>query len=160
MSYTKRQFVTEAYTELGMADYVFDLQPEQLLGACRRLDAMLAEWNGRGINLGYTLPTSPENTDIDQETTVPDWANEAIVLNLAVKIAPMHGKTVAMETKTGAKLALNTVMINTAKDVVMKLPADTPIGAGYKRMEYPFIDETVDTGFIDEPGEELTFEAP
>ena len=160
MSYTKRQFVTEAYTELGMADYVFDLQPEQLLGACRRLDAMLAEWNGRGINLGYTLPTSPENTDIDQETTAPDWANEAIILNLAVKIAPMHGKTVSMETKAGAKLALNTVMINTAKDVVMKMPDGSPVGAGYKQTEYPFTGEVVDESFLEDPEDSLTFEAP
>lgn len=157
MSYTKRQFVTEAYTELGMADYVFDLQPEQLQSACRRLDAMLAEWNGRGIQIGFPLVTSPENTDLDTETGAPDWANEAIILNLAVKLAPMHGKQI---NGAAAKLALSTVMVNATPDVRMQLPSDMPVGAGYKRTSYPFKGEIVDTSFIEEPTNELTFEAP
>ena len=157
MSYTKRQFVTEAYTELGMADYVFDLQPEQLMVACRRLDAMMAEWNGRGISLGYTLPSSPQNTDIDQESGVPDWANEAVFLNLAVKLAPMHGKQV---NGASAKLALSTVMVNATPDVRMNAPSDMPVGAGYKRGSYPFKGEVVDTSTLSDPTQEINFEAP
>jgi hypothetical protein len=48
VGYTKRQFVTSAFEEIGLADYVFDLQPEQLEGALRRLDSMMAEWNAAG----------------------------------------------------------------------------------------------------------------
>ena len=48
MGWTKRQFVTQAFEEIGLASYVFDLTPEQLQSALRRLDAM-----------GWTPP--PEN---------------------------------------------------------------------------------------------------
>lgn len=159
MSYTKRQFVVEAYTELGMADYIFDLQPEQLVGACRRLDAMMAEWNGRGIQLNYILPTSPENTNLDDETNVPDWANEAVFLNLAVKLAPMHGKMVSPDTRASAKMAFSTAQARTSKDVEMQLPDGVPLGAGYKRITEPFTDVPDDPNFIEEP-EDLIFETP
>jgi hypothetical protein len=53
MGYTKRQFISAAFEEIGLASYVFDLQPEQLQSALRRLDAMMADWNAKGIRLGY-----------------------------------------------------------------------------------------------------------
>ena len=45
MGYSKRQFVEAAFAEVGLASYVFDLQPQDLEQALRRLDAMMAEWN-------------------------------------------------------------------------------------------------------------------
>jgi hypothetical protein len=87
MGYTKRQFVTSAFEEIGLADYVFDLQPEQLEAALRRLDSMMAEWNAAGIRLGYAMPSSPQDSDLDTETNVPDSAWEAIITNLAIRIA-------------------------------------------------------------------------
>ena len=71
MGYTKRQFVTSAFEEIGLADYVFDLQPEQLEAALRRLDSMMAEWNAMGIRLGYSMPSSPQDSDLDEQTNVP-----------------------------------------------------------------------------------------
>jgi len=65
MGYSKRQFVEAAFEEVGLAAYVFDLQPQQLESALRRLDAMMAEWNAKGIRLGYPLPGSPQNSDIN-----------------------------------------------------------------------------------------------
>ena len=59
MAYTKRQFVEAALTEIGLASYVFDLQPEQLEYARRRLDAMMADLNGKGLRLSYPIPSSP-----------------------------------------------------------------------------------------------------
>lgn len=56
MGWTKRQFVTQAFEEIGLASYVFDLTPEQLDSALRRLDTMIASWNALGIRLGYPLP--------------------------------------------------------------------------------------------------------
>lgn len=72
MGYSKRQFVAAAFEEIGLASYVFDLQPEQLQSALRRLDAMIADWNGKGIRLGYPLPGSPQYSDLDEPSEVPD----------------------------------------------------------------------------------------
>ena len=48
MGWTKRQFVAQAFEEIGLASYVFDLTPEQLQSALRRLDTMMAAWNALG----------------------------------------------------------------------------------------------------------------
>jgi hypothetical protein len=56
MSYTKRQFVTAAFEEIGLASYVFDLTNDELTSACKRLDAMMADWNAKGIRLSYPIP--------------------------------------------------------------------------------------------------------
>lgn len=98
MGWTKRQFITQAFEEIGLAAYVFDLTTEQLQSALRRMDAMVAGWNSNGIRIGYPLPSSPQDSDIDVDTGVPDFANEAIYLGLAVRLAPSFGKTVAPET--------------------------------------------------------------
>ena len=74
MAYTKRDIVEQAFEEIGLASYVFDLQPQQLESALRRLDAMMATWNAKGIRLGYPLPSSPADSDLDQEVGVPDNA--------------------------------------------------------------------------------------
>jgi len=157
MGYTKRQFVTEAYSEMGMADYVFDLTPEQLQSAVRRLDAMLAMWNGRGIRLNYLLSTDPENVNLDDETDVPDYANEAIILNLAIKIAPSHGKSLSPDTKASAKDALNTVLNYATKPLEMRYPSDMPRGAGHKSIDFPFAIPEIDNE-LDAPTDSIGFE--
>jgi len=157
MGYTKRQFITEAYSELGMADYVFDLSPEQMQSALRRLDAMMADWNGRGIRLNYILPSNPESSVLDDETDVPDYANEAVILNLAIKIAPSHGKQVFPDTKAGAKNALNTVLNHAAMPREQEMPTNMPLGAGYKNTISTFAVPVVDP-LLDAPTESLGFE--
>lgn len=140
MGYTKRQFVEEAFAEIGMASYVFDLQPQQLEGALRRLDTMLATWNGKGIRIGYPLPRSPEDSDLDTETLVPDAANEAIITNLAVRIAPQYGKTPSIDTKITAKQSYDLLLSRAAMPMEMQLPASMPRGAGAKAYDDPFVD--------------------
>ena len=51
MGWTKRQYIEQAFEEVGLAAYVFDLTPEQLQSALRKLDAMMAEWNAKGLRL-------------------------------------------------------------------------------------------------------------
>lgn len=151
MGYSKRQFVTAAFEEIGLASYVFDLSPEQLESALRRLDAMLAEWNAKGIRLGYPLPGSPESSDLDAESAVPDSANEAIITGLAVRIAPSLGKQLMPETKVTAKQGYNTLLARACQPIEMQLPGTLPAGAGNKayRSENQFLyspEATLDAG--------------
>jgi len=132
MGYSKRQFVAAAFEEIGLASYVFDLQPEQLQSAMRRLDAMMADWNGKGIRLGYPLPGSPQDSDLDEPTLVPDSANQAIITNLAIRIAPGYGKVLMPETKAVAKDSYNTLLQRAAMPPEQQLPATMPAGAGNK----------------------------
>lgn len=142
MSYTKRQFVEEAFNEIGYASYAYDLEPEQLEAAMRRMDAMMGTWYGRGIQVGYPIPTSPEDSDLDEETDVPDAAAESIYTNLAVRIAPMVGKTVSKETKVTARRSYLELLSRATVPREQQLPDTLPAGAGNKpwRIDNPFID--------------------
>lgn len=130
MGYTKRQFVEGAGEEIGMASYVFDIPPETLDAWLRRLDAMMAEWNGQGIRLGYPIPSNPQDSDLDQLTVVPNWANTAVITNLALRIAPGEGKAISPETKATAFRSFNTVLGRSTTPPQMQLPGNTPTGAG------------------------------
>lgn len=146
MTWTKRQFVEAAFEEVGYASYAFDLEPEQLQAALRRLDALVATWNAKGIRLGYPIPTSPEQSNLDDETQVPDRANEAIYLNLAIRIAPMVGKVVSSDTKIGAEMGYNAMLQNYVVPNEKQFPHTLPAGAGNKPWRYddPYLQEPTD----------------
>jgi len=159
MPWTKRQFVNQAFEEIGLASYVFDLGPEQLQSALRRLDAMMATWNGKGIRIGYPLPSSPGSSDLDDDTNVPDSANEAIYTNLAIRLAPTYGKQVMPETKMVARSAYNELLMRNAMPPEMQLPGHMPAGAGNKpwRWDDAFLNDPSDP-LVAGPDSELTFE--
>jgi hypothetical protein len=132
MSWTKRDFIRQAFDELGLASYVYDLTADQLDAALRRLDGMMATWNAKGIRVGYPLPLSPGDSDIDEATAVPDRANEAIYQNLAVRLAPSYGKLVSPDTKQSAKMAYDALLSYAAMPPEMQLPQGMPLGAGVR----------------------------
>lgn len=134
MSWTKRQLVEEAYGELALAGYDFDLQDEELEFALRRLDTMMATWSGIGISIGYAMSPDPSASDLDQDSGVKAVATEAVYLNLACKIAAGKGKALPQSTKTNAKQAYDALILNLAKEQVQEqqLAAGTPRGQGRK----------------------------
>jgi hypothetical protein len=93
---------------------------------------MMAAWNALGIRLGYPLPSSPDDSDLDEETNVPDSANEAIYSNLAIKLAPSYGKQVMPDTKMTAKESYNTLLSRAAMPMEQQMPSTMPSGAGNK----------------------------
>jgi hypothetical protein len=64
MSWTKRQLIEQAFAELALAGYDFDLSPEEMQGALVRLDSMIATWTSRGVRLSYAMPANPSDSDI------------------------------------------------------------------------------------------------
>ncbi len=151
MAYTKRDIVEQAFEEIGLASYVFDLQPQQLDSALRRLDMMMATWNAKGIRIGYPLPSSPGGSDLDQEIGVPDSAFEAMYLNLAIRISGGFGKTVSPDTKAAAKIAYKELLSNSALPIEKQLDNETiPAGAGNKGWRY------YNNPFLREPKEPIT----
>lgn len=132
MGYSKRQFIEDAFAEIGLASYAFDLQPEQLESARQRLDAMMADWNGKGIRLGYPIPSSPQDGSIDEQTNVPDSAYEAIICSLGIRLAPQYGKQVMNETKATAKQGYDTLLQRATFPLEQQFPNTMPSGAGNK----------------------------
>jgi len=146
MGWTKRQFIEAALEEIGLAEYVFDAQPQQLQSAMRRMDAMVATWNSQGIRLGYPLPANPQDSDLDEQTNVPDAANEAIITNLALRIAPSYGKQPLPDTKATAGFSYSELLARFAMPPEQQLPRTMPAGAGNKPWRYddPFLQKPVD----------------
>lgn len=142
MSTTKRQYVEQAFAEVGLAGYLFDITPEELNTALRQLDSMIALWNAKGIRLGWPMPSSPQNSDLDDVTETADSASDAIVFNLAIRVARSFGKAVDPEVKAMAKQAYDTLLIKAAMPMQRQLPAEMPLGAGNKPWRWqggPFV---------------------
>lgn len=91
----------------------------------RRLNQMMALWEGEGKNLGYI----PVGT-VTEVLTVPDAAILGIVNNLAIHMAPSFGATVPAEIAVLAAMGLATIDKITAQEVIMDMdlqrPADWP----------------------------------
>jgi hypothetical protein len=125
--WTKKQVIKQAYEELGIASYEFDVSPEEMQTGLRILDLLMAEWNIHGIRVSYN-----SGDDIAAQTGVPDWAVNALFLTLAVRLAPSLGKTPAPETKAAQKSAYNVLMAK------MVMPTEiTPTGYGGSGYRYP-----------------------
>lgn len=135
-SYSKGEIVDAAYDELALAGYVFDLEPEERQAAVRRLDMMMAEWNGRGIRLGYPLSSAAAQSDLNASSNLPDMAVEAVVCNLAIRLAPGNGKQVAAETKAIAREGYSMLLARATQPPQMNLPRSMPMGAGNKPWAY------------------------
>lgn len=129
---TKRQIIEMAYGAVGLAGFMYDLQPEQMESARRMLDAMMAQWNAQGHRIGWPIPSSPESGDVDDETELPDSALAAVYLNLGPLLANMHGKTVTPMYLGMARAAKDALMTQTVKPVGRKMPGGFPLGAGHK----------------------------
>ena len=137
--WTKRQINEQAFEEIGLASYVFDITADQLQSALRRLDLMVASWQARNIQIGYPLPASPGNSNIDEEIQTSLNNNEALVLNLAVRLAPAYGKSLSPDTKATAKLLYDQLLIEAAMPYEQQFVRTLPLGAGFKRTDQVFV---------------------
>lgn len=147
MGWTKRQFVEKAFAKIGLAGYVFDLTPEELQDALSDMDSMVAAWNAKGIRIGWPMPADPLGSDLDEETNVPDAANEAIFYGLGVRIAPGFGKTVPQAVAFLAKQAYDQLLNLAAQPMEKQFPRELPAGAGnkpWRNNDSPFIRPPLD----------------
>ena len=128
---TKQRLVQEALAEIGLSSYEFDLSADQLEQALFRLDAMLAEWGRRGIRIGFPIPASPGDSTAATDTGLPDWCREAVISNLAVRLAPSYGKTVNPATAAAAVRSMAMLYSDSAKPQELR-PGMLPSGAGNK----------------------------
>lgn len=134
MAWTKRQICDMAFEELGLAAYVFDVSPEEQSSMLRRLDSMMAMWELYGIRLGYQKTVDPLNSDPDQDSGLPDIANQAVWTNLAVNAAPSYGKSLAAVTLVQAKQAYDGLLsVAQSNPPEVQFKGNLPVGAGAKR---------------------------
>lgn len=139
MSKTKGEIVSAALSELGLADYEFDISTEEVASGVRRLDAMMAYWSSKGVILNYLFGESASDSD----SGLPSVAEEAVITNLAVRLASSYGKQPSPFVLTTAKSALSTLYAFSTRPRERQL-SSMPRGAGYKNTEQPFTDAPED----------------
>lgn len=138
MAWTKLQLIEQAYDELALAGFVFDLSPELLESALRRMDTMMAQWSSVGIDIGYLLSASPDDSLIDSASGLPDTAVEAVYMNLAVRLAASRGKVLTADTKATAARGYNALLGAAVRAAARPqcMPSTMPRGAGNKPWSY------------------------
>lgn len=155
MSYTKRQLILAAMSEIGLSSYSFDLSADQIEQALFRLDAMIAEWSTQGIRLGYPLPSSPELSNAYDESNVPSYAQTAVITNLAIQLAPSYGKIVSQQTMASARGSLNLLLARFVKPSAVRL-GPLPAGAGHKDIDTPFLEQE-ESPVLKKPDSSISF---
>lgn len=145
MSWTKRQLIEAAFEEIALAGYVFDLSSQMIVSALGSLDSMMAAWSDDGIRIGYAGTVDPKASDPDQESGIPDGANETVYQNLAIRLAARFGKALPPELKALAKSGYDRLLakaLSTPPEV--QLPGTMPVGAGHKYRINPFMPRPCD----------------
>ncbi|VVE59465.1 hypothetical protein PIN31009_05546 [Pandoraea iniqua] len=131
---TKKEIIDDAYAEIGLAGYTFDLSAEEYSYALRRLDWMAAMWDSQGIRVGYNLPASARASDLGDDAGIPDWALQGFVTNLAVtRLASMKGKTVPPQLAQVADDSYQALLTGSFEIPQMQMPRHMPIGTGNRR---------------------------
>lgn len=145
MGWTKRDYVTAAMEEIGLGSYTFDIAPEHEQMALRRLDAMVAEWSARGIRIPWPIASGTE-IDPTQQSDAPDTARQAIMTNLAIRLAGPFGKTVSTELKITARQSLTNLIGTRIPE--MQMPGGFPLGAGQSRTA-AFTSDPIQSGDVE-----------
>jgi len=142
VSYTKSELVTASLGELGMADYEFDITPEEITSGVRRMDSMLSQWSLRGVRVPYNFVGGPGD-----DSGLPIAFHEAVTLNLAIRLAPSYGKQPSMSVMTVAKQAFDSILSRSALPPEIQF-SSMPLGSGYKGTYRQFTHPIVNHGDV------------
>jgi hypothetical protein len=123
---TKRYLVGKAFAKIGIGNWEFDLQPDEIQDAVTDLDNMMALWSSEGIRVGYDLTSD----DPDTESGLPDVAREAVIMNLALRIAPGFGKQLGPQILSLAASSYSYLAAYFMTIPQRRFPNTLPLGAG------------------------------
>jgi hypothetical protein len=125
MSWTKGQLVAEAFGELALAGFDFDITPEEEQAALRRLEGMMAAWSEDGIRLGFVFAAEPAAINAQQDSGLPLSAIEAVYLNLAARQAAAFGKQLQGRTMATAREGYSRLLRAAAYPPQQQMPSAT-----------------------------------
>lgn len=91
-----------ALKEIKVVSVAVPSSPEQITDGLIKLNSMLNLWLSMGIQFQFTPITAPgENVDEPIDVT------NAIITNLAIKLAPTYSVPVSQDLKNNARLEMN-----------------------------------------------------
>lgn len=129
----KRHLIDSAMTEIGMGGYQFDASPEEHSDILQQLDAMVAGWSSQGVDIAYNIPTSFDDSDLDDDSGIDLKHAAAVYKALAVAICPMYGKQPSLQLITTQAATYNAMLSSVAVRPVRQYSSHWPTGAGQRR---------------------------
>jgi len=130
MATLKSDLIRQSLAKLAITGYDYDIDPEEVDTALIELETMMTEWDGQGIRVSFTLAVSPEEALASQPAGSYDWARNAIVCNLAVRLAPNYGKQVPPELALNAAQSMSRILTATPVLPEVQYTARMPRGSG------------------------------
>lgn len=128
---TIREIIEDAHAMLGIASDQFDLSTAEMQFGKRLLDRMMNQWSVNGNVASFS-----SSSEFDADSGIPEPIVEAVVSNLALKLAPSYGKPVPRELKVSAHAGLQSLRRQRVQVPQMKLPTSTPLGQGNRSSGY------------------------
>lgn len=129
---TKGTLMIMAFEEIGLAPYEFNFSPEEQVSALRRLDALMIELETQGMALHYNYPAALGASLPTDASGIDDKAVNAVIQQLALRLAPAIGKTLSAESRASYVQSLAALRVMYAVIPERTLQRGTPIGAGNK----------------------------
>ncbi len=119
--------IGDALREIVVAGAEAPIEADEGQSAIRYLNRMMAEWDVRGYNLGCTVVS-----DLGDDITIPDGTVEAVVSNLAIRLASQFGVSIdpASALIDRARVGLRAVRLLTISVGPSSFPSTLPIGSG------------------------------
>jgi hypothetical protein len=110
---SKSSLVEGAYEYCGLNGFEYERTPEEMTTGLRHLNALMAEWLGDGIDLGFDFPTYGQGL-LEEPSGVPDSACAVIHTMLAQRLAPGLGATLSDDVKAALSRSYQSLRSRTA----------------------------------------------
>ena len=119
---TAETIIKDAFSEVTNTNDEAPIESDDMAFAIRTLNRMVAAWN---FSIGWTVIASSSDT-----ITVTAVAEEALVKNLAIRLAPSYDGVVTQDLKSDARGSLASLRRATITILPSTLPSRLPTGTG------------------------------
>lgn len=131
MAETASTVIRDALQEILVQAAEQPITADEGQSAIRLLNRMMSAWEADGIDLSYTAIDS-----LNDAITVVDGALDAIVLNLAIKLAPQYDRPISQGLYINAKRAYDAMLKIAVVIPDTEFPATLPYGSGNETAGY------------------------
>ncbi len=115
---------------------LIDAEPQSIEDALNDLEMMMAEWQtgnvSTGIDIGYLFTDEGDEVSPDEPHGLPDFALNAVILNLATRIVTDYGYelTATFVTKAAHSKELLLKWLAGKRMPKLQYPSRMPVGSG------------------------------
>ena len=138
---TKGEIVENAFTEIGMASYVYQLQAEDIAFGLQLLEYVILFLDSEGIELNWPLADDPFKVDPQEQVNLPPYSISGVTAQLAIDLCSGYGKSPNPATVMRAARGFNSMISVGAMPGRIALNHAVPLGSGnkYWRMYRTFV---------------------